>query len=88
MKSSTQRWLKGGIAAVVSGGSGAAASSITTAVIDPDKFNPMTQVGHFATVAIASFLFSAGLHLFMYLQQNPVPPDDTTFITKPAANDK
>jgi len=81
MKSNTQRWIKGAVAALIKGGAGAIVSSGTTAVIDPDKFNPITQTLHFIELGGTVFLIAGLVHLAMFLQQHPLP-DDTAFITK------
>jgi hypothetical protein len=82
MKNTVRKWIKGTVAAFVGGGSSAVVSTLTTVVIAPDKFNPTTQLGNFLGLAGATFIVGAITHLFMYLQQNPVPPDDTTIFTK------
>lgn len=83
MKPSVQRWVKGLIASFVQGGAGAVVSSVVTTAIDPDKFNPLHQLAHFLALAFSVFLVSGCIHLFMFLQQHPVPDDNTTIITKP-----
>lgn len=83
MKNNTQRWLKGIVSALIQGGSGAVVSTITGAVIDPDKLNPMTQTLHFFELGTSVFLVTGILHIMMFLQQHPVPDDGTTFTPNP-----
>ncbi len=72
MPTTWQAWLRGLIAAFISGG----ATSITTIAIDPDKFNVSTWTGfeHVLIGAAVAGFFGAAL----YLKQSPVPDVQTT----------
>jgi hypothetical protein len=82
MSNSTRRWLKGIIRSFVKGGSGALSAGTGAAFIDPDKFNPVTQTGHFLELAATTFIVSGAHEMMSYLKDNPVPDDGTQFITK------
>lgn len=71
------------MSALIQGGAGAVVSSGTTAMIDPDKLNPMTQTLHFLELTGAVFLITGILHMFMFLQSHPLPDDNTTFTSNP-----
>lgn len=60
-------WVKGLVAAVVSG----AANAIVLAVVDPANF-PLTDLSKVGTVAVVSGLVAAAA----YLKQSPLPPED------------
>lgn len=77
MNKRLERWLYGMISAVISGGASAVTASVTVAVIDPDKFNPMNQVCHFVELAGAVFVINGFMSLMAYLKQNPLPEEPT-----------
>jgi hypothetical protein len=72
MPTTWQGWLKGLLAAFIS----AAANSITTVAVDPEKFNVSSVGGiqHLLIAAGVSGLVGGAL----YLKQSPVPPDVQT----------
>lgn len=59
-----QHWLKGLLAAFVSG----AANAVSMMIVDPEHFN-FGQFGNLGEVALISGLIGAA----MYLKQSPVP---------------
>lgn len=62
-------WLRGLIAAIVSG----ASSAVSAMVVDPTAFNT-SDLSKLGKVALASAIIGA----VFYLKQSPIPPEDAT----------
>lgn len=62
-----QHWLKGLIAAFVS----AAANSLTTMLVDPERFN-LNSIGGLEHVGVLALVSGAG-GAALYLRQSPIP---------------
>ena len=75
MKTNVRRWFTGIGRGFISGGAGAVTSSGMVAIIDPDKVSPMLQSWHFVSLMFSVFVVNGLLHLFIYLQQHPLPDD-------------
>lgn len=73
MNPKTSIWLKGLIAAVLSGAFGGMATGLSILGIDPQHFNLGAGAGHMAKICLVSALINAGVGLFAYLKQSPLP---------------
>jgi len=67
-------WLKGLLAAAISGAAGGVLTSLAAVGIDPQHFN--LQAGSAATIRIgaAAALINAVIGVAAYLQKSPLPP--------------
>lgn len=75
-----ETWAQGLLAAFIGGGSSAIVASVTVAMIDPQKFNLGSQLGHFFELAGTVFITSGVLSAASYLKQSPLPaPDVMTY---------
>jgi hypothetical protein len=70
------RWLRGLVAAFIGGGASAVTSSITAAVIAPDKFNATTQLHSLLILMGTTFCASGAMSVMFYLKQAPLPDWD------------
>ncbi len=79
MNTRTERWLYGLGSAIISGGSSAVVSGLTSMGIAPDRFNiaNLSGIGHLAELMIANFCVSAFLGAMFYLKQSPLPPESS-----------
>ncbi len=70
-------WMKGIIAAAISGGANGIVTGFAAIGIDPNHFN--LQAGLHATLAIGgvSAAISAVLGVALYLRQSPLPAEKT-----------
>jgi hypothetical protein len=66
-------WLKGIIAAAISGGAGGVLTGLAAVGIDPQHFN--LQMGMSATlhIGVAAALINAVIGVAAYLQKSPLP---------------
>lgn len=71
-------WLRGLIAATVSGGSAAVVSGATVGIIDPDKFGGAM---HLLSLMGILFVTNGAMGFFLYLKQKPVPELKTVTTT-------
>ncbi len=63
-------WLRGLVAAIVSGGSAAVVSGVTVSTIDPDKFG---GGAHMLSLMGILFVTNGAMGMFLYLKQKPLP---------------
>ena len=68
-------WLKGLLAAAVSGGSGGVLTGFAAVGIDPQHFNLQAGVGATLRIAAVAALINAVIGVAAYLQKSPLPED-------------
>ena len=68
-------WLKGLLAAAVSGGSGGVLTGVAAVGIDPQHFNLQAGVGATLRIAVAAALINAVIGVAAYLQKSPLPAE-------------
>ena len=68
-------WLKGLVAAAVSGGSGGVLTGFAAVGIDPQHFNLQAGVGATLRIAVAAALINAVIGVAAYLQKSPLPQE-------------
>ena len=68
-------WLKGLLAAAVSGGAGGVLTGFAAVGIDPQHFNLQAGVGATLRIAVAAALINAVVGVAAYLQKSPLPQD-------------
>ena len=66
-------WIKGILAAAVSGGSGGVLTGFAAVGIDPQHFNLQAGVGATLRIAVAAALINAVIGVAAYLQKSPLP---------------
>jgi len=69
-------WLRGLIAAVVSGGAQGLLTGFAAVGLDPQHFNLNSGLGQTFKLAGISALLAALIGLAAYLKQSPVPPPE------------
>lgn len=70
-----QIWLKGLIAAAISGGAGGILTGLAAVGIDPQHFNLQAGIGATLRIAAAAALINAVIGVAAYLQKSPLPQD-------------
>ncbi len=76
--SSWKVWLKGLIAAAISGGANGLTTGFTAMGVDPEHFNLRSRgIGNTLLLAGTSALMASILGAAAYLKQSPVPPPET-----------
>lgn len=68
-------WLRGLLAAGVSGGAGGILTGFAAVGIDPQHFNLQTGMGATLRIAAAAALINAVIGVAAYLQKSPLPQD-------------
>jgi hypothetical protein len=68
-------WLKGLLAAAVSGGAGGVLTGFAAVGIDPQHFNLQTGMGATLRIAAAAALINSIIGVAAYLQKSPLPND-------------
>jgi hypothetical protein len=68
-------WLKGLVAAAVSGAAGGVLTGLAAVGIDPQHFNLQTGTGATLRIAAAAALINAIIGVAAYLQKSPLPQD-------------
>jgi len=71
-------WLRGVIAAAVSGGANGVVTGFAAIGIDPNHFNLDAGLRHTLAIGGVSASISAILGVALYLRQSPLPPEDAT----------
>ncbi len=71
-----QIWLKGIVAAAVSGGAGGVLTGFAAVGIDPQHFNLQSGIGATLRIGAAAALINAVIGVAAYLQKSPLPPGD------------
>lgn len=69
-------WIRGLIAACISGGSGAVTASLGANMIAPDVFNLDAGLGKMVQLAAMMALVGAVNGVAAYLKQSPLPPPE------------
>lgn len=68
-------WLRGLMAAAISGGAGGVLTGLAAVGIDPQHFNLQTGMGATLRIAAAAALINAVIGVAAYLQKSPLPSD-------------
>ena len=68
-------WLRGLLAAGVSGGAGGILTGFAAVGIDPQHFNLQAGMGATLRIAAAAALINAVIGVAAYLQKSPLPQD-------------
>lgn len=71
--SRTQIWLKGMLAAGISGASGGIMTGLAAVGIDPAHFNLQAGIGATVRIGAAAALINAVIGVAAYLQKSPLP---------------
>jgi hypothetical protein len=66
-------WLKGLVAAAVSGGAGGILTGFAAVGIDPQHFNLQSGIGATFRIGAAASLINAVIGVAAYLQKSPLP---------------
>ena len=66
-------WLKGVVAAAVSGGAGGILTGFAAVGIDPQHFNPQAGMRETLRMAAAAALINSIIGVAAYLQKSPMP---------------
>jgi hypothetical protein len=69
-------WIKGIVAAAISGGAGGVLTGLAAVGIDPQHFNLQTGMGATLRIAAAAALINAVIGVAAYLQKSPLPNDE------------
>jgi hypothetical protein len=67
-------WLKGVIAAAISGGAGGILTGFAAVGIDPQHFNLQSGMHETLRMAAAAALINSIIGVAAYLQKSPMPP--------------
>jgi len=68
-------WLKGLLAAAISGAAGGVLTGFAAVGIDPQHFNLQTGMGATMRIAAAAALINAVIGVAAYLQKSPLPSE-------------
>jgi hypothetical protein len=68
-------WLKGIIAAAISGASGGVLTGFAAVGIDPQHFNLQAGIGATLRIGAAAALINAVIGVAAYLQKSPLPSE-------------
>jgi hypothetical protein len=68
-------WLKGIVAAAVSGGAGGILTGFAAVGIDPQHFNLQSGMHETMRMAAAAALINSIIGVAAYLQKSPMPPN-------------
>jgi hypothetical protein len=68
-------WLRGIVAAAISGGAGGVLTGLAAVGIDPQHFNLQTGIGATLRIAAAEALINSVIGVAAYLQKSPLPND-------------
>jgi hypothetical protein len=69
-------WIKGIVAAAISGGAGGVLTGLAAVGIDPQHFNLQTGLGATLRIATTAALINAVIGVAAYLQKSPLPNDE------------
>jgi hypothetical protein len=69
-------WLKGMLAAGISGASGGMMTGLAAVGIDPAHFNLRAGIGATSKIGAAAALINAVIGVAAYLQKSPLPDED------------
>ncbi len=70
-----QIWLKGALAAAISGAAGGVMTGLAAVGIDPTHFNLQAGIGATVRIGAAAALINAIIGVAAYLQKSPLPSD-------------
>jgi hypothetical protein len=70
-----QMWLRGVVAAAVSGAAGGILTGIAAVGIDPQHFNLQAGIGATLRIAAAAAVINAVIGVAAYLQKSPLPEE-------------
>jgi hypothetical protein len=68
-----EMWLRGIVAAAVSGGAGGVLTGLAAVGIDPQHFNLQAGAGATMRIAAAAALINSIIGVSAYLQKSPLP---------------
>ena len=68
-------WLKGAVAAAISGAAGGVLTGLAAVGIDPHHFNFQAGMGATFRIAAAAALINAVIGVAAYLQKSPLPSE-------------
>jgi hypothetical protein len=68
-------WLKGLLAAAISGAAGGVLTGFAAVGIDPQHFNLQSEIGATFRIGLAAALINAVIGVAAYLQKSPLPND-------------
>ena len=68
-------WLKGLLAAAISGAAGGVLTGFAALGIDPQHFNLQTGIGATLRIGAAAALINAFIGVAAYLQKSPLPTE-------------
>ncbi|HEY2460432.1 MAG TPA: hypothetical protein VGI16_06480 [Candidatus Acidoferrum sp.] len=68
-------WLKGLLAAAISGAAGGVLTGLAAVGIDPTHFNLQTGMGATLRIGMAAALINSVIGVAAYLQKSPLPQD-------------
>jgi hypothetical protein len=77
-------WLKGVVAAGISGGAGGVLTGFAAVGIDPQHFNLQTGMSATLHIGAVAALINAVIGVAAYLQKSPLP--DSNWTNKPQQN--
>lgn len=66
-------WLKGLLAAAISGGAGGVLTGLAAVGIDPTHFNLQAGIGSTVRIGLAAAVINAIVGVAAYLQKSPLP---------------
>jgi Zn-dependent protease len=69
----TEIWLKGMLAAAISGAAGGILTGLAAVGIDPQHFNLQAGMGATFRIAAAAAMINAVIGVAAYLQKSPLP---------------
>ena len=72
---SVEIWLRGFLAAAISGGAGGILTGLAAIGIDPQHFNLSTGFHQTLKIAAAAAFINAAIGVASYLQKSPLPND-------------
>lgn len=72
-------WVRGIVAAFISGGAAAVTSGVTVNMLDPDRYNIHT--GSFYVLILAMFAANGTLNMMAFLREKPLPELKTVVST-------
>jgi hypothetical protein len=79
-------WLRGMLAAAISGASGGVMTGLAAVGIDPAHFNLQQGIGATAKIGGAAALINAVIGVAAYLQKSPLPEQAQAKASEPKVN--
>jgi hypothetical protein len=68
-------WIRGILAAAISGASGGVLTGLAAVGIDPQHFNLQSAIGSTFRIGMAAAVINAVIGVAAYLQKSPLPND-------------